>query len=136
MTISWIEKLFHRLRPENRSLSPDRDVVPRSVLITPPRVRAISATARAQQPGPVAPARNPDPAPGFSEYGFGLVSPLYQPAPRHESCVVRVDFDARGESPVSTRVTGGGDFGGGGAESSWSGDSGSSSDSSSSYSGD
>lgn len=48
MTISWIEKLFHGFRPEHRSLSPERDIVPRSVLITPPKARTISTPLRTE----------------------------------------------------------------------------------------
>lgn len=127
MTISWIEKLFHGFKPEHRSMSPERDVVPRSVLITPPKSRTISTpitTPRRTTPSapvaPVAPARRPEPGPDFSDSGFGLVSPLYQPSMRHET-VVRNGF---------------GDFGGGGAESSWSSGCGSSGDSSGCSSGD
>lgn len=62
MTISWIEKLFHGFRPEHRSLSPERDIVPRSVLITPPKARTISTPLRteplrtAQRTKPAAPS--------------------------------------------------------------------------------
>ena len=96
MTISWIEKLFHGFRPEHRSLSPERDIVPRSVLITPPKARTISAPLRmeplrtVQRTSPAAPgtpARKPEPAPDFSDSGFGLVSPCYQPSTRHETVV-------------------------------------------------